>query len=277
MASDVALAGNCQGGEFNKCSDPNADCINSKCTCTVGFYQLNEANSHSNCRTVQELQVTGITFSNIRTTELTASWNAPTRSSYVSGYDVEWQNGGKVVGATSPQRVSGLTPGRKYEVKVISKDIATAPGVTRTTYTSKQQSAKPSIPGAVTSSGNDLDARDSIITIKWTAGAGVTTLYRVRLFDGNSEKGSRNSSSLFTTFDNVLNGYRYNVNVTARSQQFNGYYLWSEAKVSPIKTKVQVPESPRNAVCKSSTDAAITLDWDAPSLPNGDLVRYHID
>ncbi|XP_060579781.1 fibronectin type III domain-containing protein 3B-like, partial [Ruditapes philippinarum] len=36
------------------------------------------------------------------------------------------------------------------------------------------------------------------------------------------------------------------------------------------------PEAPRNCVCKSPTDSAITLDWDEPSLPNGDLVRYHI-
>jgi hypothetical protein len=90
---------------------------------------------------VQELQVTGITFTNIRTTELIVSWTAPTRYSYVIGYDVEWQSGGKVVGATSPQRVTSLTPGRTYEVKVISKDTGTEPGVTRTTYTSKQQAA----------------------------------------------------------------------------------------------------------------------------------------
>jgi hypothetical protein len=40
---------------------------------------------------------------------------------------------------------------------------------------------------------------------------------------------------------------------------------------------ITVPEAPRNGVCKSPTDSAITLDWDEPSLPNGDLVRYHID
>jgi hypothetical protein len=90
---------------------------------------------------VQELQVTGITFTNIKTTEFTVSWTAPTRSSYVSRFDVEWQSGGKVVSATSPQRVTGLTPGKTYEVKVITNDTATEPGVTRTTYTSKQQAA----------------------------------------------------------------------------------------------------------------------------------------
>jgi hypothetical protein len=90
---------------------------------------------------VQELQVTGITFSNIKTTEFIVSWTTPTRSSYVSGYDVEWQSGGKVVDATSPQKVTGLTPGKTYVVKVISKDTVTEPDVKRTTSTSKQQAA----------------------------------------------------------------------------------------------------------------------------------------
>ncbi|XP_060579780.1 sushi, nidogen and EGF-like domain-containing protein 1 isoform X2 [Ruditapes philippinarum] len=274
---NIALGGNCQGGVQNECSDPNAECINSKCTCKVGYYRFFEGNSQSNCRTVQELQVTGITFPNTKTTEFTVSWTAPTRSSYVSGYDVEWESGGKVVGATSPQMVTGLTPGKTYVVKVISKDTATEPGVTRTTYTSKQQSAKPSIPGPVTSTENDLDASDGNIDIKWTAGTGVITLYRVKLFDGDTQKGSRDASYVSTTFNNVLNGYRYNVSVTARSQLFNGDYLWSETKTSTIKTKVQVPQAPRNGVCKSPTDASITLDWDAPSLPNGDVRRYHID
>ncbi|XP_060580091.1 receptor-type tyrosine-protein phosphatase delta-like [Ruditapes philippinarum] len=274
---NVALGGNCQGDVNNECSDPNAACINNKCTCSVGFYWFNKGSSQSNCRTVQELQVTGITFSNIKTTEFIVSWTTPTRSSYVSGYDVEWQSWGKVVDAKSPQKVTGLTPGKTYEVKVISKDTGTEPGVTRTTSTSKQQATKPSIPGPVTSSENDLDASDGIIIITWTSGAGVTTLYRVKLFDGDTQKGSRDPTSLFTTFNNVLNGYRYNVSVTAKSHQFNGDYLWSETKVSTIKTKVQVPEAPRNGVCQSPTDSSITLNWDAPSLPNGDLVRYHID
>ncbi|XP_060579783.1 SCO-spondin-like, partial [Ruditapes philippinarum] len=274
---NVGLGGSCQGGVLNECSDPNAECINRKCTCSVGFYWFNKGSSQSNCRTVQELQVTGITFSSMKTTEFIVSWTAPTRSSYVSGYDVELQSGVKVAGATSPQRVTGLTPGKTYEVKVISKDTATEPGVTRITSTSKQQAAKPSIPGPVTSSENDLDARDRIITIRWTSGTGEATLYRVKLFDGDTQKASQETSSSSTAFNNVLNGYRYNVIVTARSQQFNGDFLWSETKVSTVKTKVQVPEAPRNGVCKSPTDSAITLDWDAPSLPNGDLVRYHID
>jgi hypothetical protein len=99
--------------------------------------------------------------------------------------------------------------------------------------------SEPSIPGPVTSSENDLDASDGNINIKWTAGTGATTLYRVKLFDDDTQKGSRDASFVSTTFNNVLNGYRYNVYVTARSQQFHGNYLWSEAKVSPIKTKVQ--------------------------------------
>jgi hypothetical protein len=90
---------------------------------------------------VQELRVSGITFSSIKTTEFTVSWTAPTRSSYVSGYDVEWQSDGKVVDARSPQRITGLTPGKTYVVKVISKDTATQPDDTRTTNTSKQQAA----------------------------------------------------------------------------------------------------------------------------------------
>ncbi|XP_060580092.1 tenascin-like, partial [Ruditapes philippinarum] len=274
---NVALGGNCQGNVNNECSDPNAECIDKKCTCSVGFYRFYEGSSQSNCRKVQELQVTGITFPIIKTTEFTVSWTVPIRSSYVSGYDVEWQSGDKVIDSLSPQKVTGLTPGKTYVVKVISKDTGTEPGDTRTTNTSKQQAAKPSMPGAVASSGDDLDALDRSITIRWTSGTGFATSYNVKLFDGDSEKGSRNTSSLSTTFNNVLNGYRYNVRVTARSQQFNGDYLWSETKVSPIKTKVQVSEAPRNGVCQSPKDSAITLDWDAPSLPNGDLVRYHID
>ncbi|XP_060552629.1 prion-like-(Q/N-rich) domain-bearing protein 25 [Ruditapes philippinarum] len=48
---NVALGGNCKGGVLNECSDPHAECINRTCTCSVGFYHLNEANSRSICKT----------------------------------------------------------------------------------------------------------------------------------------------------------------------------------------------------------------------------------
>jgi hypothetical protein len=50
IISDVALGGSCQGGVDNECSDPNAECISSKCTCKVGYYRFYEGNSQSNCR-----------------------------------------------------------------------------------------------------------------------------------------------------------------------------------------------------------------------------------
>jgi hypothetical protein len=49
LISDIALGGNCKG-VLNECSDPNAKCINSKCTCSVGFYWFNKGSSQSNCR-----------------------------------------------------------------------------------------------------------------------------------------------------------------------------------------------------------------------------------
>jgi hypothetical protein len=99
--------------------------------------------------------------------------------------------------------------------------------------------SEPSIPGPVTSSENDLDASDGIITITWTAGTGVATSYRVKLFDGDTQKGSQDTSSFPTTFNDVLNGYRYNVSIIAWSESFDGRYINSEESVSAIKTIVQ--------------------------------------
>ena len=91
----------------------------------------------------------------------------------------------------------------------------------------------------MTSIVNDLDALNGSITIRWTSGTGVSTRFSIALFDGESSKGSKETTQLSTTFSGILNGHRYNVVIKARSEQYEGKYIWSEERHSQIKTKVQ--------------------------------------
>ena len=90
---------------------------------------------------------------------------------------------------------------------------------------------------------SDLDARNKYITIGWSAPSiGVATYYRIQLFDGTSRL--TNKEQLSTTasiyYQNMKNGYRYNVKISARSEAYqNSQYLFSDFYVEQIKTTVQ--------------------------------------
>ncbi|XP_053398221.1 fibronectin-like [Mercenaria mercenaria] len=271
----------------NECSDPNAECLGSKCTCDQQHYQYKPSGGAKDaCEKVEQLQVTGISFSNIQTTQFTVSWTLPAgKESYISGFSVEWRPTDKSesgdtrnVSSASPQTLTGLTPGRTYEVKVISKNTATQPGSIRSTSSKKNQAAEPSKPGTVTSTLNDLDATDNSITIRWGTSVGVATQYRVKLIDGSTEVTSTISTSRSAVISQstLKDGYIYTVHIEARSQAYDGNYIWSEKRISTIKTKVQVPDPPRNGVCQDPTDKSITLEWSEPADTKGDLVKYHI-
>ncbi|XP_053389655.1 uncharacterized protein LOC128552638, partial [Mercenaria mercenaria] len=283
--ADKALGESCNNA--NECSDPNAGCLANKCTCDGQHYQYKPSSNANNvCEKVEQLQVTGISFSNIQTTQFTVFWTPPAgKDSYISGYMVEWRPTNNNVGgdsrnvsSASPQTLTGLTPGRTYEVKVISKNTATQPGSTRSTSSKKNQATEPSKPGTVTSTLNDLDAWDNMITIRWVTSFGVATQYRVKLIDGSTEVTSTTSTlrTAVISHSTLKDGHTYTVHIEARSQAYDGNYLWSEKRISTIKTKVQVPDPPRYGICKDPTDKSITLEWSKPADTKGDLVKYHI-
>ena len=96
---------------------------------------------------VDNLMVSGISFSNIATDRFTVSWTGPTRFlTHVSRYGVSWTpattstseiNTGKVVSTT----VTRLTPGAVYNVTVATYNDVTQNGETRSISTFKQHSS----------------------------------------------------------------------------------------------------------------------------------------
>ena len=90
---------------------------------------------------------------------------------------------------------------------------------------------------------SDLDARDKSITIGWSApSSGVATYYRIQLFDNTSQL--TNKEQLSTTasiyYQNMKNGYVYDVKISARSEAYQGtQYLFSDFYVEQIKTTIQ--------------------------------------
>ena len=90
---------------------------------------------------------------------------------------------------------------------------------------------------------SDLDARDKSITIGWSApGIGVATFYIIQLFDGSSLLTSTDTSSTTASiyYQNMKNGYRYDIKISARSEVYQGTkYLFSDFYVKQITTTVQ--------------------------------------
>lgn len=269
------------------CGTSNSFCRNSKCWCGDNFYDTNGKNTIGGaCADVTELKVTGITFSQVMTTQLTVSWTPPVgKTSYINKYVVEWKfsdntgSDSKDVSTNTATTLSGLTPGKTYIVNIISLNDDTEPGVLRTTSSSNQHAAKPGIPGPGTMNNLDLDVSDSSIVVRWSAPAGFVSLYNVRLLDGDTERTSTSATGTYASlsYSGLRNGYRYNFDVQARSEAYSdSFFEYGDWKRFQIKTTVQVPNPPTNVVCQDHEDRAVMLTWSAPTLPNGDIVRYHI-
>ena len=87
-----------------------------------------------------------------------------------------------------------------------------------------------------------LDASDKTINLQWAASVGEVSKYSVTVFDGSDFKYSGRIASTSTdiSFNDIKNGHRYGVQITAFSQ----VYEWNQTVASDtyegqIKTVVK--------------------------------------
>ncbi|KAL4233216.1 hypothetical protein ACF0H5_007900 [Mactra antiquata] len=289
----------CTGSTNDECSDTNSECRNGKCTCKTSYYDNNGQTGGGKCELINQLQVGSVVFSNIQTTGFTVSWSLPpgSLSGFVNYYTVRWtlinqenyDQSSVLSSSTTSYTVTGITPGKTYKVEIISRNTETEVNVERTTTVSKQQAAKPNMIKEITSSGNDLDVLSSGLTIRYTPGDGGKSGYNIRLFDGNTmiaEKIPGQSSTSVTIWNSNLpnnygslkHGYRYTVKIITKSESYdNGKKVQSDEFEAEVKTTPKLPNPPENGQCGNVLDSAITVSWDPPSVPNGDIVRYHVE
>ncbi|KAL4233225.1 hypothetical protein ACF0H5_007909 [Mactra antiquata] len=289
----------CTGSTNDECSDTNSECRNGKCTCKTSYYDNNGQTGGGKCELISQLQVGSIVFSNIQTTGFTVAWSLPSGSlsGFVNYYTVRWilinqenyKQSSVLSSSTTSYTVTGITAGKAYKVEIISRNTETEVNVERTTTVSKQQAAKPNMIKEITSSGNDLDVQSSGLTIRYTPGDGGKSGYNIRLFDGNTRIAEKNpgQSSTFVTiwnsnlpnnYGSLKHGYRYTVKIITKSESYdNGKEVQSDEFEAEVKTTPKLPNPPENGQCGNVLDSAITVSWDPPSVPNGDIIRYHVE
>ena len=71
---------------------------------------------------------------------------------------------------------------------------------------------------------SDFDAADQTVRLAWNLTSGVAKSYLVQVMDGNTQKYSSTLavSPATINFADMLNGYTYNVNITAKSELYEG-------------------------------------------------------
>ncbi|XP_060592884.1 tyrosine-protein phosphatase 10D-like [Ruditapes philippinarum] len=279
----------------NECADANAACMDDKCTCGDNHYDNNGFDAGGSCESVSDLKVTRITFQSVTTSGFKVLWTPPSggQASHINMYKVEWSlknsdnslaGGNSEVSAstTSFDISTGVTAGKTYKVKVTSVNTKTMQGHTRTTFLTLEQASKPNKPRLLTTP--DLDATDQQINIGWSVpSSGFALSYRVQLFDGTSPLTTNDTSktSVNIYYQNMKNGYHYDVKISARSELYQGRqgssYEESDFYVEQITTTVQVPNPPTEVKCDMLKDESITLKWLKPLVPNGDLKRFNIE
>ncbi|XP_052809320.1 neurogenic locus Notch protein-like [Mya arenaria] len=276
------LGGVCQ---YNTdCTDPNAECSSSKCRCVDGFYDTNGIDMDGTCKSVAELRVTNINFQGISTSQFSVSWDIPDgKAQYIQTFVVEWMPKGNTIGGgtkmlsssfTTALLDSGISAGKSYTVKITS--INSQLGVNRSDFSSTDQDAKPNPPtwDAATDINPDID---NTIIVSWIAPLGSVSRYEVSLIDRSTTVVLtvvlHPSTSTNLTSINIKNGYSYTIQIISKSQSNT---VESDPLTYVIKTEVIVPDPPTGANCKEVADEFITVEWNAPAVPNGDLRQYYI-
>ncbi|WAR31193.1 PTPRF-like protein [Mya arenaria] len=276
----VCIANKALGEECDvpiECSGSAAVCTGSNkvCTCGSKHYDDNGFRAGGNCQEISQLQVSRITFSQVHTTSMIVSWTRPSgKASFISYYTVQWASNDSFTAegfkdnimSTTTTKITGLTPGQNYRITVTSVNKATQADSPR----------KPMPPSSLDLNGSNLDARDKEISLAWTRpSSGVVYRYDIKVLDGTELKQSTfafETASATLRFNDMRNGYTYNVKIISRSETYDGSNTEpSEPFESTFKTDVQVPDPPTDVSCQSIYDEFITLSWTAPQKPNGDL------
>ncbi|KAL3881898.1 hypothetical protein ACJMK2_028285, partial [Sinanodonta woodiana] len=223
-------------------------------------------------------------------TSLFVQWGSPVKYNDVSKYRVSWKrlNANDLLGTvevssanSSVNLVNNLSAAVAYIVTVTSYESS---GINIST--SVQQATKPYKPDGI--SGSNLDLDNGFLNITWHYSGTITGIdirFIVVLIDSRSSVTINRTevTTNYVTFPStgLKNGYRYNVSITARSEEYTSpagqkNRVNSDVFIDSFKTTVKAPNPPTYLSCFDATDRTITLKWNQPLLPNGDIILYSI-
>ncbi|KAL3881778.1 hypothetical protein ACJMK2_028172 [Sinanodonta woodiana] len=278
LGSECALNGE------PKCKDVNAQC-SVRCECKVLFY-----NSSNICTKTSDLQVQNLTVTTVMETSLFVQWVNPVKYGDVSKYRVSWKrlNANDFLGtvevssaSSSVNLVNNLTAAVAYIVTVTSYESS---GINISA--SVQQATKPYKPDGISEGNFDLD--NGFLNITWHYNGTITGIdirFIVVLIDSKSLMTINGTevTTNYVTFPStgLKNGYRYNVNITARSEEYTSLAgqrnrVNSDVFIGSFKTAVKVPDPPSSVTCSNASDTYINLMWNASYISNGDILYYSI-
>jgi hypothetical protein len=214
---------------------------------------------------------TGLIFSDVTTTSMTAYWTPPADDggATVTGYDVT-VNGGSPTRVTDPTiELSGLTGGTTYTLSVTAVN---AVGPSATALSGSQATSDPGTPPGPATNLAFSGVTSSAITATWTAPTPVsgwpTLGYQVRV-DGGTLTWTATPSF---TASGLAPGTSHSFSITA----VNGAGS-SPALTGDRSTLATIPDAPTGLIFSNVTATATTASWSAPADTGGSpITKYTV-
>ncbi|XP_060552627.1 tenascin-like [Ruditapes philippinarum] len=267
-AADTALGTYCNAAStVVNCSDPSAQCLDSKCTCNTDSYDDNGLTAGGTCMSMTNLKVTNIGFNSLQTNKIEVIWTTiKNYKQYINRFKVIWRpTKGDDVSTESVDLASNSTtytmtqeidPGRAYTVTIISINDQTQLGSSRSTSVVSYQAAKPGITSGIDESNCDKDASDGTITVAWYDASGYISGYIVELIDEGTVISTNSVDSSAATFSNtdLKEGYTYSVTIQAKSEMYGGNAENGEIFIAVFKTSPK--KSLLDETCNKSSECA---------------------
>ncbi|XP_076079590.1 phosphatidylinositol phosphatase PTPRQ-like [Mytilus galloprovincialis] len=270
----------CSDGQpVNQCSVADSECIavatNSlvyKCFCKATFYT-----DVQTCKDLTGLRVQNLEVPRDTTGEVyfKITWTVPTTVAFINKYQIKITvNNGKaealidILKTENQYNMTNRQPGHTYIVEVISVETASRPGA-QTTSVFLEAGTRPAVPSAIITS----DILGPTITVSWTVVGIIQHLSGTINGSSVTPKAFNTSQTPSQTFNNVKNGERYLITVTAYSNGFT-----STEFTDTIRTTSTQPNPPVINTCANQDlyENHMNLRWKEPQVPNGDISHYII-
>ncbi|XP_038066669.1 angiopoietin-1 receptor-like [Patiria miniata] len=212
---------------------------------------------------------------------LTFSWNQPacgSRGGVITGYTYKLNGPGSQlildVSTAEQVEIDGLIPFTYYSFQVSANTIAGA-GPNSDVVVQRTDEAKPTVPLNVVIKNVD----DVSITLQWSEPdppQGIITNYNIRYWR-SGQSGNPTVINDVVLLVHEITGLETNVTYLVRVQAETsvGAGPWSY-EVTAVTT-IREPGPIQNLHWTERTDSTITLDWQPPLNPNGQIQRYIVE
>ncbi len=212
-------------------------------------------------------------------TSVSLSWTASTDNIGVTEYDI-FQGGtqvGTVNGTTTSFLVSALTINTPYVFTVAAKDAAgnmssKSAVLNISTTNNVPDTQAPSAPSNLTSSNQTNNS----ISLNWIASTDNVGVTGYDIFQGNTQVGTVNGTTLNYVAQNLTANTSYDFTVKAKDAAGNISAAGTKLTISTTNVQdTQPPTIPLNLISTSRSINTVSLSWD-PSTDNVGVTGYEI-